>query len=170
MKDVFVKMIVILCNKMLIEDVRDPKINHRCSGFELEVPNPVENKVLKEQLLHPYHFQKVQELLPIDFKIGLAFCRFIQDQKIQNESFSKKSLFIDEASCIRSGVINIHNEHIYQNQLKINIWAVDNFIIGLIVPNRLNGNNDMHSNKTRYVVHGRWCALPYCSNCARTCS
>jgi hypothetical protein len=44
----------------------EPSISTRRLEHEVEVPKTIVNDVLKEQLLHPYHVQKVQELLPID--------------------------------------------------------------------------------------------------------
>lgn len=129
----------------------DPKISTRRLGLELQVPKSIVHDVLKEQLLHPYHVQQVQDLLPIDPERRLAFCQFIQDQRIQNANFSRKILFTDEASFTRSGITNVHNEHVYavenphatkvthyQHEFKINVWAgvIDNFIIGpVVIPN-----------------------------------
>lgn len=135
----------------------NPKLSVRPLGLELAVPKSTVHEVIREQLLHPYHVQTVQELLPIDPERRLDFCHFIQNQRNQDPNFHRKILFTDEASFRRSGMTNLHNEHVYsdqnphatkvahhQHEFAINIWAgvIDNFIIGpVVIPNRLNGEN-----------------------------
>lgn len=135
----------------------DPKLSTRRLGLEVGVSKNVVNRVLQEQLLHPYHIQSVQDLLPPDLDLRLDFCRFINEQRAQNVNFSRNILFTDEACFTRSGITNLHNEHVYddenphatkvthyQHEFKINVWAgiIDTFIIGpVILPHRLNGEN-----------------------------
>lgn len=135
----------------------DSKVSCRRLGLQLAVPKSVVHDVLKEQLLHPYHVKKVQDLLPVDPESRLTFCNFIQNQLEENPNFSRTILFTDEASFTRSGITNFHNEHVYsdenphatkvthyQHEFKVNIWAgiIDNFLIGPItMPDNLNGNN-----------------------------
>lgn len=135
----------------------NPKTSTRHIGLELAIPKSVVNEVINEQLLHPYHIQKIQELLPIDPESRLTFCNFIQNQIAETPDFHRKILFTDEATFTRSGVTNLHNEHVYsdenphatkvthyQHEFKVNMWAgiIDNFLIGpVVIPNNLNGNN-----------------------------
>lgn len=39
------------------------------------------NGVTREQLMHPFHVQRVHDLSPHDFEPRLAYCRFIQEQR-----------------------------------------------------------------------------------------
>lgn len=134
----------------------EPSTSTRRLERELHVPKTIVNEVLNEQLLHPYHVQKVQELLPTDPPMRLTFCQFIRNKRIRDPNFCRKILFTDEACFTRSGVTNLHNEHIYsdenphaikvahhQHQFKLNIWAgiIDRYLIGpIVIPDRLDGN------------------------------
>lgn len=134
----------------------EPSISTRQVERELAVPKTIVNDILQEQLLHPYHVQPVQELLPIDPTQRLLFCQFIRNSRIHYLNFGEKISFTDEASFTRSGVVNLHNEHVYadenphaikvnhhQHQFKINVWAgiIDRYLIGpVVLPHRLNGN------------------------------
>lgn len=135
----------------------NPKLSSRRLGLELGVSKDTVNRVTREQLLHPFHIQRVQDLLPHDFESRLGFCRFIQEHRNQDRNFTRRILFTDEACFTRSGITNLHNEHVYadenphatkvthyQHELRINVWAgiIDTFIIGhVILPPRLNGEN-----------------------------
>lgn len=55
-------------------------------------------RVLKDQQLHHYHIQKVQELQPRDFSLRLRFSRWLLQKLDQNPQFSPKILFTDEAN------------------------------------------------------------------------
>ncbi|XP_066141312.1 uncharacterized protein [Euwallacea fornicatus] len=138
----------------------DPRISTRRLQDNLAVPKSTIHEVLKEELLYPFHIQKVQDLLPIDLGSRLAFCHFIQNQQVHNPNFSKKILFTDEACFSRSGITNVHNEHVYSNEnphalkvvhhqhtFKVNVWTgiIGNIILGpVVMPNRLNGQSYLH--------------------------
>lgn len=135
----------------------DPELSTRRIGRELGVSKDVVHKVLREQLLYPYHKKPVQELLVHDPQIRLGFCRFVNMQRERDPNFVKKVLFTDEAGFTRRGITNTHNEHVYavenphaikvnhfQHEFKINVWAgiIGNFIVGpVILPRRLTGEN-----------------------------
>lgn len=135
----------------------EPSTSTRRIGRELHIPKTIVHNVLKEQLLYPFHVEKVQELLPIDPPMRLAFCHFIQNKRVEDPNFAMKILFTDEACFSRSGVTNLHNEHVYadenphaikvahhQHEFKINVWAgiIDHYLIGpVVIPDRLNGDN-----------------------------
>lgn len=145
---------------ILVRVEEEPNISTRQLEHELEVPKTIVNDILKEQFLHPYHIQTVQELLPIDPPQRLLFCQFIRNRRLHDLNFSKKILFTDEASFTRSGVTNLHNEHVYadenpyaikvthhQHQFKLNVWAgiIDRYLIGpVVLPDNLNGNMYLH--------------------------
>ena len=48
------------------------------------VPKTIVNDIIKKQLLHPYHVQIVQELLPIDRSMRLTFCQLLIYLKRKN--------------------------------------------------------------------------------------
>ncbi|KAJ8944789.1 hypothetical protein NQ318_003657, partial [Aromia moschata] len=102
------------------------------------------HRVIRRNLLHPYHIEKMQELLPEDLVKRVTFCQFILHQDIH---FQKKILFtLTLLDCFtRRGITNLQNYHDYsyvnphsvtprhfQREFKINVWIV-------ILPNRLNG-------------------------------
>lgn len=133
-----------------IED--DPHISTRNLSRQTGISQTSVHRVIKRNLLHPYHIQKVQELLPEDLVKRVDFCQFILHQEI---GFQKKILFTDEACFTRRGITNLHNYHEYsdvnphsvtprhfQREFKINVWIgiIDRYLIGpVILPNRLNG-------------------------------
>lgn len=135
----------------------DPSTSTRRLSLELGISKNSINRVLREQLLHPYHVQQVQDLFPEDADRRLRFCQFINEQRAQNNNFTRHILFTDEAGFTRSGITNFHNEHVYadenphaikvthhQHEFRINVWAgiIDNRIIGpVVLPNHLNGAN-----------------------------
>ena len=135
-----------------VED--EPRISTRNVSRQTGISKSSIHRVLKRNLLHPYHAQKVQELLPEDLDRRVTFCRFILRQEIH---FQKKILFTDEASFTRRGITNVHNYHEYsdvnpklavprhfQREFSINVWIgiIDRYLIGpVIMPNRLNGDN-----------------------------
>lgn len=111
-------------------------------------------RTLQEQQLRPYHFTRVQELLPRDFGPRKEFCQWFLRKLRHDRHFSRIVLFTDEASFTRKGIINFHNIHTWadenpnllriansQYQFSVNIWAgiIDDEIIGpVVLPNRLN--------------------------------
>lgn len=135
----------------------NPEISSRCLALQAGVSKNVAHRVLKEQLLYPYHIQNVQELLPADTIARLEFCRFIQERRAEDVNFHTKILFTDEACFTRRGMTNLHNEHVYaienphvckqrhfQHEFRMNVWVgiIGSFVIGpVILPNRLNGEN-----------------------------
>lgn len=109
-------------------------------------------QVLKEQLLHPFHFQKCHHLLEQDFLPRVQFCEWLQNK---GQNFLSLILFTDEAGFSRDGVLNIHNMHYWSDEnphhtvirnhqygFSINVWAgiIDNYLIGPFrLPGRLTG-------------------------------
>lgn len=109
-------------------------------------------QIFNEQLLRPYHFQKIHSLLEHDFFPRVQFCEWLQNQR-QNIILS--ILFTDEAGFSRDGILNLHNMHHWSDEnphqtvirshqygFSINVWAgiIDNYLIGPFrLPNRLTG-------------------------------
>lgn len=68
----------------------NPKLSSRRLSLQLGVNKNTVNRVTREQQLHPFHVQRVQDLLPHDFEPRLAFCRFIQEHRNQNRNFTRR--------------------------------------------------------------------------------
>ncbi|RZC40028.1 hypothetical protein BDFB_015094, partial [Asbolus verrucosus] len=99
---------------------------------------------LKENLLHPYHIQRVQSLSPNDFP-PRRFCRWFQRKITDNPLFHATILMTDECCFTRDGILNYHNTHYWMNsqyRFSVNIWAgiVGTQLIGpYVLPRRLTG-------------------------------
>jgi hypothetical protein len=113
-------------------------------------------RVFNENHLYPFHFQRVQGLIPTDYPLRVRFAQWYLNMELEEENFSKHVLFSDEASFSRDGMFNLHNsyewqagnphiirEHGYQQRYSVNVWAgiVHNHLIGpYILPSPLNGH------------------------------
>lgn len=132
-----------------------PDISTRKIGLQLHVNHMTVFAILKEQLLYPYHIQRVQALLPRDFPNRLVLSNWML-QIGQNPEFLEQVLFTDEANFSREAIINYHNNHIWaeenphaiveahhQEQFSLNVWLghIGNQLIGPhFLPPRLNGD------------------------------
>ena len=112
-------------------------------------------ETLKEQLLHPYRYQKVQNLKPADFPMRRRFCRWYLRKTAWDPNLQERILYSDEARFDQTGIFNNKNLHIWsdlnphatwerghQQRFGVNIWAgiVGNCLIGpVVLPNRLTG-------------------------------
>lgn len=134
----------------------DPSISVRKLAVQLHGTKTTVFQVLKEQLLYPYHLQKVHELNPNDFPARVVYANWVLQQQRNVPSFIGSVLFTDEAGFNKNGIINSHNLHVwaeenphstiiarYQHQFPaINVWAgiIGNSLIGpFVLPARLNG-------------------------------
>jgi hypothetical protein len=70
-------------------------------------------RTLQEQLLYPYHIQRVQALVPEDYPKRTEFCQWFQHQQDRNELFSRNILACDESLFTRDGIMNYHNAHVW---------------------------------------------------------
>lgn len=91
--------------------------------------------ILQEQLLHPFHIQRVHAMTEDDYPPRLWFCRtFLEKQRLDPQMISKV-LFTDESGFTRDGIINSHNLHMwneenphaiiqtkYQRKFIVNVW------------------------------------------------
>lgn len=132
----------------------DPGTSTRKIAEELQLSHVTVWKVLRQELLFPYHIQRVQALLETDFEPRRAFCEWFIQQCIDPQ-FQSKILFTDEAQFTRNGVMNFHNNHQWaqenphainhtrhQQQFSCNVWAgiVGDCLIGpFFLPPILNG-------------------------------
>ena len=138
----------------------EPEISTRAIERTIAVPKTTVNRVIREQLLHPFHSQRVQDLLPIDPDTRLRFCQTFSNRLTADRMFYKRILFTDESCFTRRGITNCHNYHIYadrnphtlrprhfQTEFKINVWMgiIDSHLIGPYrMPEKLNGRNYLH--------------------------
>lgn len=102
------------------------------------------------QGLHPYHYQRVQELMPEDFQARNEFSQWI----LGHQNLLSKILWSDEATFTRCKIFNIHNIHFwanenpravrrtnFQHRFSVNLWAgmIGNQLVGPIeIPTNLN--------------------------------
>ena len=102
------------------------------------------------QGLHPYHYQRVQELRPEDFPARVEFSNWV----LNYANILPNILWSDESTFTRDKAFNIHNTHYWANEnprvirrtnhqhrFSVNLWAgmVGNQLIGPIeIPVRLN--------------------------------
>ena len=142
--------------QVLAEIENNPSTSTRAIAFNIGTSNMNVWNVLREQLLHPFHRQRVQSLTFEDYPRRLEFARWYLQQCETHPEFSSLVLFTDEASFTRTGMFNTHNSHVwsqdnthatfirsYQTEFTVNVWAgiINNFLIGpYILPLRLNGN------------------------------
>lgn len=138
----------------------DPTRSTRSIGQELGVSNVMVHRVIKEERYHPYHYTKVQALLPNDFALRTRYCNWLLAQAENDATFLQRILWTDEANFSRDGYFNSRNSHYYsmenphvfhqhhhQHRFSVNVWAgiIGNHVLGpFIIPNRLNGDNFLH--------------------------
>lgn len=134
---------------------QNPSISSRNIGHTMGVNHVSVWQVLREQQLHAFHVQRVQELSPDDFLSRINFSRwFVQRCQLQAH-FPRFVLFTDESCFTREGVFNSRNSHVwaeenphairsakFQHKFSVNVWAgiIDGHLIGpYLLPNRLTG-------------------------------
>jgi len=112
-------------------------------------------RLFHEQLLYPWHLQRVHALERTDYLPRLNFCEWFVRQVIENPAFALLILFTDESCFTRDGIINVHNQHVWaeenphaivvtnnQRQFSVNVWAgmIGNHLLGpYFFPHRLTG-------------------------------
>ncbi|CAH1372602.1 unnamed protein product, partial [Tenebrio molitor] len=64
---------------------------------------------------HPYHYTRVQHLLPEDYPIRREFCLWLINQN-DAPHFLSRILFSDESLFCREGCSNYHNLHIWAEE------------------------------------------------------
>lgn len=114
----------------------DPTISTRVIGRALNVSNKTVHRVLKSELLYPFHRTPVQELNIRDHRARENFCRWLLHNNEADENFLANIMWTDESLFTRTGIFNCHNEHYYevinprvtrtrsfQHRWKLNFWA-----------------------------------------------
>lgn len=114
-------------------------------------------RILAEAGRHPYHFTRVQGLLPEDYAKRTQFCRWLIEKADEDSNFLSHVLWTDESIFTRNGFGNIHNMHHWatqnphvifpckhQHRFSINVWVgiLNDRVIGpIMLPNRINGRD-----------------------------
>lgn len=134
---------------------QDPTTSVRVIARRTGISTRTVHRVLQRHELYPYHFQRVQSLLPRDRPLRVNFCREMLRRMREDPQYFNKILWSDESSCKKHGYFNIHNLHSWQlenpnlirtdrsqYQFKINLWTgiIGGQIIGPFeLPETLNG-------------------------------
>jgi hypothetical protein len=91
----------------------NPGVSTRQLTSQAGISRDVVMRTLQEQLLYPYHIQRVQALVPEDYPKRTEFCQWFQHQQDRNELFSRNILACDESLFTRDGIMNYHNAHVW---------------------------------------------------------
>lgn len=124
------------------------------------IPQKSVHRILKRHELYPYHYQRVQTLMPRDSAKRVTFCRTMLRKMREDPMFFDNILWSDESTCRKDGFLNLHNLHSWQLenprliredrsqiQFKINLWTgiIGGRIIGPFeLPETLNGERYLH--------------------------
>lgn len=130
----------------VIQRVRDhPGVSVRSIEQLTGIPKSSAHRILQRNRYHPYHYQKVQALLPRDYQPRVAFCRRMLAMHRADPNFLNNILWSDESSFKKDGFLNLHNVHEWninnphgireeknQYQFKVNMWTgiINGRIIG----------------------------------------
>lgn len=140
----------------ILDDIAaNPSNSIRKLAAQTRTTKWVVHETLKEQLLHPFHLQKVHAMSPDDYPARLHYSNWFLQKFRENPQFPRSVLFSDEAGFTRDGVINSHNLHLWdeenphgiiktkhQQRFMINVWAgiIGNHLIGsFVLEERLTG-------------------------------
>lgn len=135
----------------------DPTRSTRSVGRQIGANHMRVWRALKEDGQHPYHYRRVQSLLPGDYETRMTYSRWLIRKVEEDVTFINHILYTDECSFVKTGVFNAHNEHVwsvsnplaikhsnFQHRWRINVWAgiIGDKIIGpLFLNNTMNGQN-----------------------------
>ncbi|XP_032689036.1 uncharacterized protein LOC116852618 [Odontomachus brunneus] len=133
----------------------NPGSSVRRVAHALGISRTTVHRIIRQNGLHPYHYQRVQQLLPRDAEQRICFCQGLLAQYRQDVTFPDRILWTDEATFTLNGVFNSRNfllwqeenphairEGIFQYRWSINVWAgvtADRVIGPYFLPPRLNG-------------------------------
>lgn len=120
--------------EQLFED--DPTTSTRAVARQVGVHHSQVHAVVRAAGKHPYHYRRVQELLPGDFHRRVNFCAGLVAQVRVNPDILNNILFTDECTFTKTGMMNQHNYHFWaeenpkltrvtstQYRWSINVWA-----------------------------------------------
>lgn len=129
---------------VLLTVTENPHIGQRDISNQLDIRRSSIQNILKENKMHPYHIQLLQELNEEDFQRRIHFCEWAQEKMRLQRNFAHLILFCDEATFHKNGNVNRHNFHYYatsnphfvrthsQNRWSLNVWGgvVGDYVIG----------------------------------------
>jgi hypothetical protein len=134
----------------------NPSTSTRVVGRAMHAPHATVWRVLNEQLLHPFHLQKVHALGPADYPARIQFAQYFLQQCDADPDYPLTVLFTDEAMFTREVLVNSHNmhqwaednphatlQHGHQQRFSLNVWCgmVQSQLLGPhVFPGTLNGN------------------------------
>lgn len=147
---------VLRAEEQLLEMVdANPGVSTRTAAMQVGVSRSTVHRILRENLLHPYHLQRVQALAPQDRPARVRFCTWFRHKQARDVDFCASILFTDECCFTRNGVLNFHNTHHwsdanphviqqsrFQHRFSVNVWAgiVGDRLLGPhVLPARLTG-------------------------------
>lgn len=121
----------------IIERVEEnPGTSTRKMALQEGIANSTIWETLHEELLYPFHVQKVQALYEGDSQLRVDMCNSILEKYEENNQIIETILFTDEAGFTREGIINFHNTHQWaydnphaivesrhQRRFSLNVWA-----------------------------------------------
>jgi len=94
----------------------NPRTSTRCIGEEMGVSHVLVHKVLKAERMHPYHFTRVQKLLPRDYAPWLSFSRKLLNRIVVQPNFLRRVLWTEENPFLTWDGNS-------QFRFKLNVWA-----------------------------------------------
>lgn len=134
---------------------RNPGVSTRQAARQVGVSRSTVHSILRCNLLHPYHIQRVQELTENDRPLRVTFCTWFRQRVAEDVNFCRKILFTDECCFTRNGIMNYHNAHHwadanphvaqrchFQHRFSVNVWAGilgDSLLGPHVLPERLTG-------------------------------
>uniref|UniRef100_A0A1B6L5Q6 DUF4817 domain-containing protein n=1 Tax=Graphocephala atropunctata TaxID=36148 RepID=A0A1B6L5Q6_9HEMI len=138
----------------------DPTTSTRRLASAVRISHSSVWRILNNQLLYPYHVQRVQALSEHDYPNRQRFCEEIRGKCARNPDFLTSVLFTDKAGFNRNGIMNFHNTHHwadenpyvikqsrFKNTFSLNVWVGiirDSLIGPVFLPPRPNGLNYFH--------------------------
>lgn len=149
-----------LIDNVMVQIVNDPSTSTRVVASRTGLSHMTVHRILRNEGMHPYHTQKVQDLLPVDYPRRVIFCREMLNRIRADPDFFDNILWTDESCFTRNGIFNIHNihswnfdnpheirRHNFQRQFSVNLWTgvFRGQLIGPFeIPTRLNGEGFLH--------------------------
>lgn len=130
-----------ICNLVMEDAVttafrNDPTLSTRSVARQFAVSHMSVYRVLKENEQHPYHYTKVQHLLPRDYPFRVNFAEYYLNQINLRPNYGSRILYTDECTFTRNGIFNIHNYHYwshrnpfltrsssFQHRYSVNVWC-----------------------------------------------
>lgn len=114
----------------------DPTLSTRSVARQLDVSHMSVHRVLKENEQYPYHYTKVQHLLPRDYQLRVNFADYYLNQVNLRPNYGSRILYTDECTFTKNGMFNTHNYHYwshenlyltressFQHRYSVNIWC-----------------------------------------------